>query len=85
MDRFAAQLAALDAVVTISNTGAHLAGAMGIPTVVLLGDMFKRSWPVNADRTPYYPRSRLIWKERRPWSDVMDDAARRITAMIAGR
>jgi hypothetical protein len=81
MDRFAAQLAALDAVVTISNTGAHLAGAMGIPTIVLLGDRFQRSWPVDLTTSPYYPQTRLIWKKRRGWPDVIDEAAKELAAL----
>lgn len=81
MDRFAAQLAALDVVVTISNTGAHLAGAMGIPTIVLLGDRFQRSWPVDSTRSPYYPQTRLVWKKRRSWVAVMDDASRELAAL----
>lgn len=85
MDRFAAQLAALDAVVTISNTGAHLAGAMGVPTIVLLGDRFQRSWPVDLTRSPYYPQTRLIWKKRRNWSDVVDDATQELAALCVGQ
>ncbi|MER8527133.1 MULTISPECIES: hypothetical protein [unclassified Mesorhizobium] len=74
MDLFAAQVAAMDAVVTISNTGAHLAGALGIPSVFILGDGFKRSWPVEGDRTPYYPSAVLVSKRERPWSVVMGEA-----------
>jgi len=36
IDRFAAQIAAMDVVVTIDNSTAHLAGALGIPTLLLL-------------------------------------------------
>src|SRR5580698_4088035 len=36
MDDFAAQIAALDFVVTIDNSTAHLAGALGVPVYVLL-------------------------------------------------
>ena len=64
MDRFAAQLGALDAVVTISNTGAHLAGAMGIPTCLIRDDWFRRAWPVLSDRTPWYPKTGSPRKER---------------------
>ncbi|TIQ38860.1 MAG: hypothetical protein E5X61_19395, partial [Mesorhizobium sp.] len=56
MDRFAAQVAALDAVVTISNTAAHLSGALGVPTIFLIDDKFQTAWPVIGDRTPWYPK-----------------------------
>lgn len=44
LDNFAAQLAALDLVVSVSNSAAHLAGALGVPTVVLAPDRHKRLW-----------------------------------------
>lgn len=44
LDAFAAQLAALDLVVSVSNSAAHLAGALGVPTVVLAPDRHKRLW-----------------------------------------
>jgi Flp pilus assembly protein TadD len=44
IDRFAAQLSAMDLVITISNTTAHLAGALGIPTVLLLPNSRGRHW-----------------------------------------
>ncbi|TIU43380.1 MAG: hypothetical protein E5W17_02340 [Mesorhizobium sp.] len=59
---------------TISNTGAHLAGALGVPSVFILGDGFKRSWPVEGDRTPYYPSAVLVSKRERPWSAAMAEA-----------
>ncbi|MBI3418876.1 MAG: tetratricopeptide repeat protein [Proteobacteria bacterium] len=36
LDDFAAQVAAMDAVITVSNTTAHMAGALGVKTAVLL-------------------------------------------------
>ncbi|MER8813468.1 hypothetical protein [Mesorhizobium sp. M0965] len=83
MDMFAAQVAAMDAVVTISNTGAHLAGALGVPSVFILGNGFKRSWPVEGDRTPYYPSAVLVSKRERPWADVMDEARHHMCSLIA--
>ncbi|RWO63416.1 hypothetical protein [Mesorhizobium sp.] len=83
MDLFAAQVAAMDAVVTISNTGAHLAGALGIPSVFILGDGFKRSWPVEGDRTPYYPSAVLVSKRERPWAAVMEDAQNHMGSLIS--
>lgn len=85
IDRFAAQLAALDAIVTISNTGAHLAGALGVPTVVMLGDRFHLTWPAFGDRIAQYPTLRLIQKAGRNWSAVMDDAHRDVLSILSGR
>ncbi|RWO01810.1 hypothetical protein [Mesorhizobium sp.] len=82
MDRFAAQVAALDAVVTISNTAAHLAGALGVPTVFLIDDNFQTAWPVTGDRTPWYPKGIVIRKQGRPWSLVLDEAGRRLSSIL---
>lgn len=44
LDALAAQLCALDVFVTVSNTTAHLAGALGVPTIVLLPEAFPVFW-----------------------------------------
>jgi hypothetical protein len=72
MDTFAAQIAALDVVVTVSNTTAHFAGALGIPTLVLVDDRFHTMWPVQGDSTPWYPRVSAVQRNGRRWSDVLD-------------
>jgi hypothetical protein len=82
MDRFAAQVAALDAVVTISNTGAHLCGAMGVPTVVILGDKFHLMWPVVGGPAPY-PKTILVRESDRPWPAVMEEARASLSALMA--
>ncbi len=44
LDAFAAQIAALDGVVTISNSTAHMAGALGVPTYLLVPADKKHLW-----------------------------------------
>ncbi|MBL8643924.1 MAG: glycosyltransferase family protein, partial [Rhodospirillaceae bacterium] len=44
MDAFAAQVAALDLVITVSNTTAHVAGALGVPTMLLVPVSRGRYW-----------------------------------------
>jgi hypothetical protein len=85
MDRFAAQIASLDAVVTISNTGAHLAGALGVPSIVIIDDNFRRIWPVGTERTPYYPEVVLVAKGGRDWRAVMAEVEEKLRAMLASR
>jgi hypothetical protein len=84
MDSFAAQIAALDAVVTISNTAAHLAGALGVPTVFLIDDKFHTAWPVMGERTPWYPNGVVLRRDGRGWDDTLAEASERLAAMIAG-
>ncbi len=44
LDAFAAQVSALDGLVTISNSTAHMAAALGVPTILLIPDGRKRIW-----------------------------------------
>jgi Flp pilus assembly protein TadD len=65
LDGFAAQVAALDAVVTTSNTAAHVAGALGIPTWLLAPPPSAAFWYWRhpGDRSLWYPSVRVL---RRP-------------------
>ncbi|HCX15171.1 MAG TPA: hypothetical protein DGZ24_07635, partial [Rhodospirillaceae bacterium] len=44
LDSAAAQISALDGLITISNTTAHLSAALGVPTLLLLPDRKKSLW-----------------------------------------
>ena len=67
LDAFAAAMAATDIVVSVDTMGAHLAGAMAHPAIVLLPTapsfcgMF---WGHAGDRCPWYPSLRLIRQTR---------------------
>lgn len=73
LDGFAAQVAATDLVVTISNTTAHMAGALGIPCLVILDDLFQLSWPYASTETPFYPSTRLVRRNGRSWNTVFEE------------
>lgn len=67
MDAAAAQVAALDLVITISNTTAHLAGALGLPTWLLLpspGYGLLWYWFVERADSPFYPSVRCFRQGR---------------------
>ena len=53
-------IAALDLVVTIDSMPAHLAGAMGVPTWVLLHSECDWRWMKNRIDSPWYPTMRLF-------------------------
>jgi len=76
MDDFAAQLSAMDAIVSISGTSTHLAGALACPVHVLLDDRFHLTWPYFSSRTPWYPSVNLHRRSGRAWPDVMAEIAR---------
>lgn len=62
IDGLAAQLAAMDAVVSVSNTTIHLAGALGVPGLLLLPKTrpVLWYWGYEADVTPWYPSLQLL-------------------------
>lgn len=63
----------LDAVVTVDTGLAHLAGAMGIRTFILLPFTPDWRWGLGTDTTPWYPSVRLI-RQRAPrdWASVVE-------------
>lgn len=73
LDGFASLVASVEGVLTISNTTAHMAGALGIPCVVILDDLDHLTWPSERDRTPFYPRLRYIRKMGRPWFEALQE------------
>jgi tetratricopeptide (TPR) repeat protein len=74
MDRFAAQVAALDQVVTIDNSTAHLAGALGLPVLLLLPHAADWRWLLQRDDSPWYPTLRILRQSRRnDWRSVLDE------------
>ena len=62
LDAFAAQVAAMDLVITTSNTTAHMAAALGKPVWVLLHKGISPHWYWGRDgaATPWYPTARLF-------------------------
>jgi tetratricopeptide (TPR) repeat protein len=80
-DAAAAQVAAMDHVVTVSNTTAHLAGALGRPGMVLLPAARGLRWHWMTDRpdSPWYPSLTLLRQsEQGRWDDVLAAAAARL-------
>ena len=83
LDLFAAQVAAMDRVVTVSNTTAHLAGALGVDGIVLLPATrgLHWYWSVGRDDSPWYPSLALVRQSTPPaWDDTIARAARRLAA-----
>lgn len=78
MDAFAAQVAAMDAVVSVSNTTVHVAAALGKPVSILVPASYGRIWYWFLDRadSPWYPTARLYRQGRgQPWTEVIAAAA----------
>lgn len=60
LDDFAAQISAMDLVISTSNTAAHLAGALGIPVWVLLSHVPDWRWQAEGEQSLWYPDARLF-------------------------
>ena len=72
LDGFAALIAALDLVITVGNSTAHLAGALARPTWVMLPLVPSWRWLLAREDSPWYPAARLFRQERRgDWSAVV--------------
>ena len=64
-DDTAAVIDSLDLIATIDTAVAHLAGAMGKPTWILLPHAPEWRWMLDRDDTPWYPTARLFRQKRR--------------------
>jgi tetratricopeptide (TPR) repeat protein len=68
----AEQIERLDLVITVDTMTAHLAGAEGIPTILLLPYACDWRWKLEGDRTEWYPSLKIIRQgEDRKWEPVI--------------
>lgn len=76
IDIFAAQVAAMDMVITIDNSTAHLAGALGVQTCVLLPFAPDWRWLLAREDSFWYPTLRLFRQPKRgDWQSVVQKIA----------
>jgi tetratricopeptide (TPR) repeat protein len=79
IDGLAALISACDLVITVSNTTAHLAGALGVPTWVMLPFGHFQPWYWFSERTdsPWYPSVKL-YRQRSfdDWPHVIKQIAK---------
>lgn len=84
LDDFAAQIAALDLVVSIDNTTVHMAGALGVPVWTILAFAADWRWFTDRDDSPWYPSMRLF-RQRHPddWRPVFTAARGALAVLVA--
>lgn len=81
----AAALACLDAVVTVDTAVAHLAGALGRDTWVMLPWQAEWRWLSGRDDSPWYPTLRLVRQPKRDdWRSVVAAVAESLSAYAGG-
>jgi Tfp pilus assembly protein PilF len=83
IDTFAAQVAAMDLVITIDNSTAHIAGGLGVPVWVMLPFHADWRWLLKGERSLWYPSMRLFRQpEPGDWISVVDDVTRAINREV---
>ncbi|MHB1205286.1 MAG: tetratricopeptide repeat protein [Rhodospirillaceae bacterium] len=73
---FAAQVAAMDLTISVSNTTVHFAGALGCPVWAMIPSNRGRPWHwfLGRDDSPWYPRLRLFRQDTAgSWEKVFRD------------
>jgi tetratricopeptide (TPR) repeat protein len=80
----AALISCLDLVITVDTSVAHLAGALGCPTWLLLPFTPDWRWLLGRDDTPWYPSMRLFRQdESSEYATVIDRVRSELATLIA--
>lgn len=90
VDRFAAQVAAMDHVISIDNSTVHLAAALGKSVWAMLPAAADWRWMIDRTDSPWYPTLRLYrQKTMQEWEPVVrrifEDLVALTAAQAAGR
>lgn len=80
MDTFAAQVAAMDLVITNSNAAAHTAGAVGVPVWTIVPHLGSGGllwyWFKEGEQSPWYDNMTLYRQTQwQKWTDVIEGVA----------
>jgi len=77
-----ALISCLDLVITVDTSVAHLAGALGRPTWILLPYTPDYRWLLDRDDSPWYPTVRLFRQQAsRDYADVIDRVRTELAAL----
>ena len=72
LDGFISQVAAMDLVVSVANSTAHVAGSLGKPALILLPLVPDWRWMISRADSLWYPEVTLLRQSRvRDWDDVL--------------
>jgi tetratricopeptide (TPR) repeat protein len=79
----AAAIMALDLVITVDTSVAHLAGALGKPVWIMLPDAPDWRWLEGRSDSPWYPTARLFRQDKsRRWKPVVDAVAAALEEIV---
>jgi tetratricopeptide (TPR) repeat protein len=81
-DDVAAVVSVLDVVISVDSSPAHLAGALGRLTWVLLSSKPLWCWQLGRSDSPWYPTARLFRQTASGhWAGVMDDVSQALSVL----
>jgi hypothetical protein len=82
----AAVMAQCDVVISVDTAAAHLAGAMGRPTWILIPKAPEVRWQLHREDSPWYPTARL-WRQREAgnWPEVLERVKAELERMALPR
>jgi hypothetical protein len=79
----AALASCLDIVITVDTSVAHLAGALGRPTWIMLPHSPDFRWLLDREDSPWYPAARLFrLSKSRDWNELVDRVRSALAAHV---
>ncbi len=73
----------LDLVITVDTAVAHLAGALGVPTWLLLPIVPDFRWQLDREDTPWYPTMRLFRpRQKLDWPELLQRVGQQLTRTV---
>jgi ADP-heptose:LPS heptosyltransferase len=80
----AEQVSALDLVISVDTSVAHLAGALNVPVWILLAKASDWRWLLDRDDSPWYPSARLFRQcEAGDWKEVVHRVSQELIKRVA--
>lgn len=73
----------LDAVVTVDTSVVHLAGTLGVPTVLIPPTCPEWRWGISGETTPWYPSVRIVRRKRwDEWDGAIQRAKQKLEELL---
>src|SRR5262249_10518349 len=80
----AAVVSMMDVVVSVDTAVAHVAGALGVPVLIMLPESPDFRWMLDRSDSPWYPTAKLFRQERRgDWDGVTAEVAKELAGIAA--